>query len=298
MSGAVFPPRCLTWGQTMVGVMQIMATSFKRTCGHTIVFSAPDPAAGHCRPTPLLETPRHSQASLTEFLVGTLFLSPGSWCAQVLIVPSKNLFPQSCVNSIINPTALQNQIPRGFSVPLPDLHLGKSVVGPRTFLTVQEFLWYNCSAVVVCLLGSSMVQLMVTFSKRALDTCYVTLVCCIQSPCPCKLRELVMDRKAWSCKESDLTEQLNWTESLPVKESISYFVKIIQIIWSVYLFIYLLTGVVTGNPLQYFCLENSMDKGAWWATVYGIAKNWTWLNAHTHTHTHTHTPLCIYLSLF
>ena len=85
----------------MVGVMQIMVTSFKRTCGRTIVFSAPDPAAGHCRPTPLLETPRHSQASLTEFLVGTLFLSPGSWCAQVLFVPSKNLFPQSCVNSVI-----------------------------------------------------------------------------------------------------------------------------------------------------------------------------------------------------
>ena len=25
-------------------------------------------------------------------------------------------------------------------------------------------------------------------------------------------------------------------------------------------------------PLQYFCLENSMDRGAWWATVHGIAK--------------------------
>ena len=27
-----------------------------------------------------------------------------------------------------------------------------------------------------------------------------------------------------------------------------------------------------GNPLQYSCLENSMDKGAWWATVHGVAK--------------------------
>ena len=28
-----------------------------------------------------------------------------------------------------------------------------------------------------------------------------------------------------------------------------------------------------GNPLQYFCLENSMDRGAWWATAHGITKS-------------------------
>ena len=32
-----------------------------------------------------------------------------------------------------------------------------------------------------------------------------------------------------------------------------------------------------GNPLQYSCLENSMDRGAWWATVHGIAKSQTGL---------------------
>ena len=26
-----------------------------------------------------------------------------------------------------------------------------------------------------------------------------------------------------------------------------------------------------GNPLQYSCLENPMDRGAWWATVHGVA---------------------------
>ena len=31
----------------------------------------------------------------------------------------------------------------------------------------------------------------------------------------------------------------------------------------------------TGNPLQYSYLENSMDRGAWWAAVYRAAKNWT-----------------------
>jgi len=34
-------------------------------------------------------------------------------------------------------------------------------------------------------------------------------------------------------------------------------------------------GEGNGHPLQYSCLENSMDRGAWWATVHGVAKNWT-----------------------
>ena len=33
-----------------------------------------------------------------------------------------------------------------------------------------------------------------------------------------------------------------------------------------------------GNPLQYSCLENPMDGGAWWATVHGVAKSQTWLS--------------------
>ena len=32
-----------------------------------------------------------------------------------------------------------------------------------------------------------------------------------------------------------------------------------------------------GNPLQYSCLENSMDRGAWWVTVHWVAKSQTWL---------------------
>ena len=30
-----------------------------------------------------------------------------------------------------------------------------------------------------------------------------------------------------------------------------------------------------GNPLQYSCLENSMDRGAWWTTVHRVIKSWT-----------------------
>ena len=39
-------------------------------------------------------------------------------------------------------------------------------------------------------------------------------------------------------------------------------------------------GEGNGNPLQYSCLENSMDKGAWRATVHGVAKNQTRLSTH------------------
>ena len=35
------------------------------------------------------------------------------------------------------------------------------------------------------------------------------------------------------------------------------------------------TGEGTGNPLQYSCLENPRDRGAWWAAVYGVAQSQT-----------------------
>ena len=35
------------------------------------------------------------------------------------------------------------------------------------------------------------------------------------------------------------------------------------------------TGEGNGNPLQYYCLENLMDRGAWWATVHGVSKSQT-----------------------
>ena len=37
-------------------------------------------------------------------------------------------------------------------------------------------------------------------------------------------------------------------------------------------------GTAKGNSLQYSCLENSVDRGAWWATVHGVTKNWTQLS--------------------
>ena len=43
-------------------------------------------------------------------------------------------------------------------------------------------------------------------------------------------------------------------------------------------------GEGNANPLQYSCLENPMDRGAWWATVHGAAKNWIQLGDWTQQH--------------
>ena len=51
-------------------------------------------------------------------------------------------------------------------------------------------------------------------------------------------------------------------------------------------------GKGNGNPLQYFRSGSSMDRGAWWAIVHGIAENQTQLsNYHNHKHTHTGSTL-------
>ena len=43
-------------------------------------------------------------------------------------------------------------------------------------------------------------------------------------------------------------------------------------------------GEGNGYPLQYSCLENLMHRGAWWATVHGVEKSWTWLSSWACTH--------------
>ena len=55
-------------------------------------------------------------------------------------------------------------------------------------------------------------------------------------------------------------------------------------------------GEGNGNPLQYSCLENLMDRGAWWATVHGVAKSRTRLSYFTSSLLHKE-ELCLFLKL-
>ena len=57
----------------------------------------------------------------------------------------------------------------------------------------------------------------------------------------------------WGHEELDMTEQLHFYFSLSC------------------------TGEGNGNPLQYSCLENPGDGGAWWVVIYGVAQSWTQL---------------------
>ena len=41
-------------------------------------------------------------------------------------------------------------------------------------------------------------------------------------------------------------------------------------------------GEGNGNTLQYPCLGNHKNRGAWWATVWGVAKSWTQLSTYAH----------------
>ena len=76
-------------------------TSFKRFHACTPALSAPNPAAGHHRPMPLPETPGRSQESLgqSRSFLGSLLLSPGSWCTQGFICALQGSVSQSCVSS-------------------------------------------------------------------------------------------------------------------------------------------------------------------------------------------------------
>ena len=47
-------------------------------------------------------------------------------------------------------------------------------------------------------------------------------------------------------------------------------------------------GGGNGNPLQYSCLENAMDRGAWQATVHGVTKSGTGLSTDTYPNYHIH----------
>ena len=99
IGGAVFPPCYLTWGQTMVEVLKIMVTSFKRS--HAALLHSVPPTLQHATTNPclhwrLLDTHRQLWVSL---LWGhcSLLLGPGAH--KVLFVPSRSLFPHSCVSS-------------------------------------------------------------------------------------------------------------------------------------------------------------------------------------------------------
>ena len=56
-------------------------------------------------------------------------------------------------------------------------------------------------------------------------------------------------------------------------------------------------GEGNGNPLQYSCLKNPMDRGAWWTTVHGVAESQTRLSDFTSSVTLNSFPICVIMTI-
>ena len=166
--------------------MKIMATSFKRSRTGTVVFSAPDPAAGQCAPTPPPETPGPSQASLGQSLVGSLLLSPGSWCTQGFVCPLQvSISPVLCKFCNQIPLASKVILPGGSQSLCPIPRLGSLLRVLELSYQCEDFFGIIVLQFVSRLLGGSMAGFMATSSETACATHCVTQVCHKQSPCPC-----------------------------------------------------------------------------------------------------------------
>ena len=85
----------------------------------------------------------------------------------------------------------------------------------------------------------------------------------------------------WSCKDSDITEQLTLKGTHNLIDCASLSTQMVknlsakQEAWVQSLGSGRSPGEGHGNTLQYSCLENSKDRGAWWATIHKVAKTQT-----------------------
>ena len=135
---------------------------------------------------PSPETPVHSQACLGQSLAGSLLLSPGSWGTQGFVCSLRESI------SLVM-WKFCNQIPLAFKVKFSGVsqplcwifRLGNLLWVPELLQKSKNFFGVNVLQFVGCLLGSSIVGLMVTSSKRTYATRCTFQVCCSQRSCPC-----------------------------------------------------------------------------------------------------------------
>ena len=167
------PSLLFTWGQTMVEVMKIMVTSFQSSHVCTSTLSGPNPAAGHCQHLHRSILDTHGQVWLS-LLWGLCSFLMGPGVHNVLFVPIKSLFPQSCVScaSLCSVQLLSHV--RLFASPwIAALQASLSITDSQNFLKLifNESVMPSNHHILCCPLillpGSSRVGLMATSSTRA-----------------------------------------------------------------------------------------------------------------------------------
>ena len=150
MSGAVFPPWTLAWGQTMVGVMIRLLKDFwhHAAARWTVAVSAPEPTAGHCWPTPPLRLPDTHRQVWLSLLWDHCSILLGPDAHRFLLCPPRVCFLWGSQSLC--------QIPR----------LGNLLWAPELSQQCKNFFGIIVLQFVGHLLGSSMAGLMETYSKR------------------------------------------------------------------------------------------------------------------------------------
>ena len=121
MGWAVFPPWCLTWGQTMVEVRMIMVTSFKKSHACTAVHAQ---CPWLWRPPPTHASVGDSWTIMSKSgSVSCGVIAPFSWVLvhiRFCLCSLKSLFPQSCVSSGSPMVGLMATSPkRAYVIPIP-----------------------------------------------------------------------------------------------------------------------------------------------------------------------------------
>ena len=125
----MFCPCYLTWGQTMVEVIKIMMTSFKRSHAGTAILSAPNPAAGHHQPMPPLRFLDLHRQVWVSLLWGHGSFSCGFWCIHCSVCAlQKSISPVLCksgssmVGLMVTSSRRAYAIPRSTACRVPALH--------------------------------------------------------------------------------------------------------------------------------------------------------------------------------
>ena len=194
-----------------------METSFKRCHACTATLSVPNPAVGYHHPMPQLETPENSWTRLGQPLVGSLLLSPRSWCSQGSVCAlQESVSPVMCKLGVMATSSKRAYaIPRSISPRAPDT----ASIGDT-----QTQFW--------------------------LSLCGIPGSWCIQglfepSECLWWVGGLILN------------------VILPFLPSCWGFSFALQCGYLLLVGSNILLGEANGNPLQYSCLENPMDGGAW-----------------------------------